>query len=47
MYIISNCFVINYLYKVNNKTDESSISSVQTVANLKFIFQLGAQILIE
>lgn len=49
MCIISNCFGVNYLYKVNNdkKTDESSISTIQTIATPEFTFESGAQILIE
>lgn len=49
MCITSNCFGASYLYKVNNskKTDESSVSTVQTVAAPEFTFESGAQILID
>ena len=50
MCITTNCFSASYMYKVNNnkkKTDESSVSSVHTVAIPEFTFQSGAQILIE
>ena len=48
MCITTNCFGASYIYKVNsNKTDESSISTVQTVATPEFDFESQAQILIE
>ena len=49
MCITSSCFGANYIYKriSKTKTDESSISSIQTVATPEFTFQSGAQILID
>ena len=49
MCITTNCFGASYIYKVDNnkKTDESSVSTVQTVATPEFTFESGAQILID
>ena len=49
MCITSSCFCASYMYKrtTKTKTDESSVSTVQTVATPEFTFQSGAQILID
>ena len=47
MCITNYCFGANYMYNRTSekKTDESSISTVQTVATPEFTFESGAQIL--